>query len=204
MAASGLYLTVDDLGCDRGEAPLFRGVGFNLAPGDILEIHGRNGVGKSSLLRQIAGLLPIATGSVRWRTATTWQDGAPHDHLRLIHHRNALKPDLSALENLYFWARTETVPQDRAETALETVGLSHAADRPSRTLSAGQQRRACLARLLLSPRSLWLLDEPTAALDTASEHLVGTLLEAHRSRGGSAIIATHKVLPIEARALRFE
>ncbi|MGF1455219.1 MAG: heme ABC exporter ATP-binding protein CcmA [Alphaproteobacteria bacterium] len=198
-------MDVVDLGCDRGDCALFRGVSFSLGPGTILEIHGRNGVGKSSLLRQIAGLLPLAAGRMRWRSGGgAWQEGPPQGHLRLVSHRNAVKPDLTPRDNLVFWARTEAVAPDAALAALEAVGLAHAADRPAHTLSAGQQRRVCLARLLLAPRSLWLLDEPTAALDKASEALVGGLLETHRARGGSAVIATHKVLPVEAQALRLE
>ncbi len=209
--SSGIHLAVEDLGCDRGGHPLFRGVSLALAPGDVLEIHGRNGVGKSSLLRQIAGLITPAAGKVRWAPArgggpqeSDWQDGAPHDRLRLLSHKNALKPDLSALENLVFWARMDGVADVGAGRALEQVRLGEAADRPARALSAGQQRRVSLARLLLAPRDLWLLDEPTAALDRASEEVVGALIEAHRSSGGSAVIATHKVLPVEAKALRFE
>ncbi len=203
---TGITVRAEDLGCDRGERPVFRGVGFEIAPGEVLEIHGRNGVGKSSLLRQIAGLVPPTAGTLRWKSdgAEAWEEGAPSAHMRFLSHRNALKPALTALENLCFWARLDTVPEAHAHDALQAVGLEEAADKPARALSAGQQRRVALARLLLAPRALWIMDEPTAALDKASEEAVSRLIEDHCSKGGSAIVATHKVLPLAARALRFE
>lgn len=201
-----LHLRVRGLDCVRGDAVVFQGVDFDLAPGEVIELHGRNGVGKSSLLRQIAGLVTPAAGTIEWRAdrSNAWETGSPVAAQRFVGHRNGLKPGLTAGENLAFWARLEGLPREGVATALEAVGLPAVADRPARTLSAGQQRRVALARLVLAPRPLWLLDEPTAALDRASEESVSRLIEAHCAAGGSALIATHKVLPLEARALKFE
>ncbi len=162
---------------------------------------GANGAGKSSLLRVLAGLLAPLEGSLLWAGADALADRPAHARrLRYIGHGDALKPALSAQENLSFFAQLwgGSVP-----AALATLGLEALADLPARTLSSGQKRRLALARLALAPCPLWLLDEPTVGLDAASVALLGTLLARHRAAGGMVLAATHLPLPLpESRELR--
>ena len=160
---------------------------------------GANGAGKSTLLRAVAGLLPLAAGSVRFETA----DAEPKPVSESAHyfgHLDGLKPSLTVHDNLALWARVLGVPGVSVIEALEEVELDHLDDMPAGYLSAGQRRRASLARLLVVRRPLWLLDEPTSALDARSEAVFGALLAAHLGAGGMAIAATHRPLPVAAAA----
>lgn len=177
----------------RGDFVLFSGLSFSLAPGDALLLTGPNGSGKSTLMRILAGLLPADRGTF----TLVLDDGGRHSVSEAVHylgHRNAMKRELTVTENLAFWKkfqageRTEGLgPAD----AIAAVGLEGIAHLPFGYLSAGQQRRIALARLLLNRRPVWLLDEPTAALDKASDALFSDLVEMHLKSGGIAIAATH-------------
>ena len=188
----------------RGDHLVFADLSFRLEPGGALVLIGRNGSGKTTLLRLIAGLMPRAAGEVLWAGEDALAD-LPSHGLRLAYlgHQDALKLGLTAAENLALWARGEAPGRAGAvETALTAVGLEGLAHLPARMLSAGQRRRVAIARLLVSDAVLWLLDEPTTALDTASVARLGGLAAAHRAAGGMVIAATHLDLPL-AGAVEF-
>jgi heme exporter protein A len=202
-------LQAEGLACLRGERVVFADLSFSVGAGEAVLLVGANGAGKSSLLRVLAGLLPPLEGALLWNGAEALADRTAHARrLRYIGHGDALKPALSAAENLAFYARLwggEVTP------ALAALGLADLADLPARVLSSGQKRRLALARLALampaagSPPSapLWLLDEPTVGLDSASVARLGTLLAQHREAGGMVLAATHLPLPLpDARELR--
>ena len=182
----------------RGDHLVFSELSFRLEPGGAVVLIGRNGSGKTTLLRLIAGLMPRAAGDVLWAGEDALADLPSHgERLAYLGHQDALKLGLTAAENLALWAR---VPRDgRAsaiEAALAAVGLEDLAHLPARMLSAGQRRRVAIARLLVSDAVLWLLDEPTTALDTASVARLGGLAAAHRAAGGMIVAATHLDLPL--------
>lgn len=191
-----LALEATDLACIRGGRLVFSGVSFRLEGGQVLAVTGPNGSGKSSLLRLIAGLLRPSAGSFRLQGGTE-DDGAIH----YFGHADALKPALTLRETLRFWSK---IYQQQGRVALDpdfeeavgNVGLLHALDLTVGVLSAGQRRRAGLARLILSPRPLWLLDEPTSSLDRDGEALIGSLMRKHLSGGGMVVAATHQNLPV--------
>ena len=191
-------LEARDLACLRGERVVFAGLSFALAPGGALLLTGPNGAGKSSLPRLLAGLLVPAEGSLLWGGEDALADRARHARrLRYVGHGDALKPALTARENLAFYARLWGGEVEAALTALDLLPL---ADLPARVLSAGQRRRLGLARLALAPAPLWLLDEPTTGLDAASVQRLGALLARHREAGGMVLAATHLPLPLPGAA----
>ena len=183
------------LACVRGERSVFAGVGFAVAPGGALLLTGPNGSGKSSLLRLLAGLLAPAAGTITWHGAPVDDDPeAHHARLRYVGHLDAVKPVLTVAENLTFWAGLLGSPDgasEAAKRALDRLGIGHLADVPAQLLSAGQRRRLGLARLVAAPAPLWLLDEPTVTLDSASVAIVETMIAEHRAAGGLAVVATH-------------
>lgn len=190
-------LAVDAIACWRGERAVFAGLSFGLGPGEALLLAGRNGAGKSSLLRILAGLLPPAEGRVLWNGEDTAEDRPAHARrLRWLGHADALKPTLTVAENMAVFARLAGQGPEAVAQALAAVGLAPLASLPARVLSAGQRRRASLARLAIGAAPLWLLDEPTVGLDTASVAQLGLLLAAHRAAGGMVIAATHLELPL--------
>lgn len=191
-----------DLACQRGERLLFAGLDFRLAAGKALLLTGANGSGKSSLLRLAAGLLRPAAGAFFWGGQPVRRDGEAHRR-RLIYlgHADALKAGLTVRENLRFWADLAGLARPAAAAAtghaLEALGLASLADLPARFLSAGQRRRLTLARLLLLPTEvapLWLLDEPTNALDASSQVRLLDLLRDHLTAGGLVMLASHESL----------
>jgi heme exporter protein A len=187
-------LEARDLACLRGERVVFAGLSFTLEAGGALLLVGANGAGKSSLLRLLAGLLHAAEGALLWGVEPALADRAEHaKRLRYLSHQDALKPALTARENLLFFAR---LWGGEVEAALAALDLGPLAELPARVLSAGQRRRLALARLALAPAPLWLLDEPTVGLDTASVGRLGALLARHRAGGGMVIAATHLPLPL--------
>lgn len=187
-------LEARELACWRGERAIFAGLSFTLPPGGALLLVGANGAGKSSLLRVLAGLIPAAEGDLLWQGEDALADRVAHARrLRYLSHQDALKPSLTAAENLGFYAR---LWGGDVAAALDSVGLGPLAELPARVLSSGQKRRLALARLALAPAALWLLDEPTVGLDTASVARLGGLLAAHREAGGAVIAATHLPLPL--------
>lgn len=190
-----LELTARDLACSRGGRPVFSGLSFQVASGQVLAVTGPNGSGKSSLLRLLAGLLRPASGTVNCRGACEEEPVAHY-----LGHLDALKPALTLTETLRFWGAIyrqdrPLTDMDMNETA-ETVGLRHALNLPVGVLSAGQRRRAALARLMLTPRPLWLMDEPFAALDAKGEELLRKLMAGHVGRNGLIVAATHQPLPV--------
>ena len=174
-----MILNVKDLTIARGGMPVLAGVSFELAAGQALILRGPNGVGKTTLLRTIAGLQPALSGEVT---------GA-EDQIAYAAHSDGLKAMLSVHENLTFWA--EVFGQSDIEPALEAFDLNDLAERLAGTLSAGQKRRLGLARLLVTARPIWVLDEPTVSLDTASVDMFGRAVRTHLQNGGMALIATH-------------
>jgi heme exporter protein A len=184
------------LACLRGGRMVFAGLDFDLDPGGALLLLGPNGSGKSSLLRVLAGLLPAAAGTLMWGDESVADDPEAHaGRTHYLGHHDAVKPVLSVAETLRFWARLHQPHGDHAAravtVALARFGLTPLADMPGRMLSAGQKRRTNLARLLAAPSPLWLLDEPTTALDRASVAVLEAVLADHRAQGGLVVLSTH-------------
>uniref|UniRef100_UPI00161CEF8B heme ABC exporter ATP-binding protein CcmA n=1 Tax=Muricoccus pecuniae TaxID=693023 RepID=UPI00161CEF8B len=187
-------LATEGLAIRRGGRVVFSGLSLRARPGEALLLLGPNGAGKSTLLRALAGLLRPAAGRVLWEGEDVADDSAAHGtRTRYLGHQDAIKPALTPREDLAFWARLRG---GEPEAALAALGLSALAGLPCRSLSAGQRRRLALARLALGDAPLWLLDEPTLGLDTASVARLGALLAAHRARGGIVLAATHLPLPL--------
>jgi len=184
-----MLLVGRDLDCVRGGRLVFEGVAFAVAASQALCVTGRNGAGKSSLLRQIAGLVRIARGSIALENGDPELSVAEQAHY--LGHLDALKPSLSVRENLTFWARYLGDGDGDVEAALAALDLDALADLPAAYLSAGQRRRLSLARLVAVPRPIWLLDEPTSALDAAAQALVARLMHEHLSSGGIIVAAVH-------------
>jgi heme exporter protein A len=178
-----------DLACHRGGRDVFAGLSFAVAAGEILAVTGRNGAGKSSLLRTIVGLVRIAHGKL------ILEGGDPEltiaEQAHYLGHQDALKPSLSVAENLQFWAGFLGSKAADIRPALATVGLDELADLPAAYLSAGQRRRLSIARLLAVKRPIWLLDEPTSTLDAAAQTRLTALMRAHLAEGGIVMAATH-------------
>jgi len=180
-----------DLLCFRGERIVFSGLEFSVDPGQALVLRGPNGSGKSSLLRLMAGFLRPRRGTIAWGGEAIRED--PEAHNRRFHyvgHLDAVKPVLSVTENVGFWA-TMRDGEPRVEEALTAFAITGLADVPGRFLSAGQKRRVNLARIVASPADLWLLDEPTTALDSDAIALLVQAIAEHRATGGMVIASTH-------------
>lgn len=183
----------------RGYRRLFEGLDLDLAPGEILQLSGPNGSGKSTLMRILAGFIHADAGSIRWKGL-----GEDTEIATLIHyhgHRDGLRDALTPAENLSFAVGLLGGDCSAIPGALTRLGAGTLANLPVQVLSAGQRRRVALARLLIAPRPVWLLDEPLAALDAAGQTLVGQLLAEHVSAGGMAVVATHQALGIPVRSL---
>ncbi|MCP3056626.1 heme ABC exporter ATP-binding protein CcmA [Aurantimonas sp. LRZ36] len=203
-------LTIDAAGLavGRGRETVAGPLDFAVHAGEALVVTGPNGAGKSTLLRTLAGLLRPLSGRVTVAGATA-PDGEPAQTVaeiaHYVGHRNAMKPGVSVGDNLSFWRDYLGGGGRSIEAALAAIGLPDLAHLPFSYLSAGQQRRASLARLLVVERPVWILDEPTSALDAASQQRFGALMEAHLADGGIVIAATHQPLGMAAvRELRLE
>jgi heme exporter protein A len=195
-----MRLSASQVSCVRGGRQVFAGLSFETAAGEALAVVGPNGAGKTSLLRLIAGLLMPTSGSIHLDGGESELTLSEQSHY--LGHRDALKPALSAAENLWFWRDFLGGAASDPADSLAAVELDHAADLPAAFLSAGQRRRLSIARLLSVRRPIWLLDEPISALDAGGQVLFTTLMVEHLSRGGLIIAATHTPLGIPARTLR--
>ncbi len=196
-------LVAENLHLWRGDQHVLRGISFVLARGQCLQIMGANGSGKTTLLGALCGLVPLEEGRVHWRgQAVTREPHSFHAQLGYLGHDHGLKPDLTALENLRFATQLRRrVGEPEIRAALERTGVADSSGTLLRRLSAGQRRRVALARILLCPAALWLLDEPGANLDPRGQTLVTELLATHLTRGGTAVVATHQPLGLAAPQL---
>ncbi len=192
-------LEVSNLACSRGDHQLFSGLSFKLRPGQIMQVQGENGSGKTSLLRALCGFMMPAEGKITWHgTDIRNLDEAYYAEVLYLGHLNAIKDDLSALENLRISAGLSgtELSENEALTALRSMGLKRRELLPTKVLSQGQKRRVALARLLVSGAALWILDEPLAALDVGAVLLIQELVADHLRRQGMVIFTTHQPLEI--------
>jgi heme exporter protein A len=200
-----IRLRVEGLSAKRGEDLIFHDISFVLEAGEALIVTGPNGSGKSTLLRVLSGLLTPESGSVRLDD-TSADIGHPRELCHYLGHRNAMKRELTVAENLSFWKSfmgdSPSGSGIGIEEATEALGLGGISHLPFGYLSAGQQRRIAMAKLLVAHRPVWILDEPTAALDAAADRMFAGLVERHLSAGGIAVAATHQPLGVDARELR--
>lgn len=197
-------IRVDRLEVERGGRIVLSNLSFSLAAGETLLVSGRNGAGKSTLLRTLAGLLRPAQGEVRYALADDERRGPESVHY--LGYEDALKPSLTVRENLAFWLEMLAAPgDDRAdqsvESALAAYGIARLVDLPAAYLSAGQKRRVALARLLLAPRPVWLLDEPLIALDVGAQERVVEMMKAHAAGGGAILLASHQPIATITRQI---
>lgn len=195
-----MRLIAEKVACIRGGRRLFSGLGFTLSGGEALAVMGPNGAGKSSLLRLIAGFLRPAEGRLVLEGVSEEQPAGQAAHF--VGHLDGVKAALTVGENLNFMRAVLGGGGKTAEGALEALGLVRLAALPAGMLSAGQKRRLALARLLVAPRPLWLLDEPLTALDAEGQQSFAAVARDHLSGGGLIVAATHTALGIDARELR--
>jgi len=190
-----MRLSAFDLACRRGGRDVFAGVGFSVASGESLTVSGRNGAGKSSLLRMVAGLLRAAAGRIGL------EGGDPEltlgEQAHYLGHQDALKPALSVGENLRFWSEFLGLSSVDVHGSLAVVGLDALTDLPAAYLSAGQRRRLSLARLVAVKRPIWLLDEPASTLDAAAQTRLAQLMLDHLNGGGLILAATHGAIGLD-------
>jgi heme exporter protein A len=198
-----MHLEGRHLACNRGGRRVFAGLNFSLSGGQALVVTGRNGAGKSSLLRMIAGLVRIAEGRLALQGGEP--DASIGEQTHYVGHQDALKSTLSVSENLRFWAGYLGAGDSAVERALAAVALAPLAGLPAAYLSAGQRRRLSLARLVAVPRPIWLLDEPTSALDAPSQARLKELMHGHLASGGMIVAAAHGSIGLDrARELTMD
>ncbi len=197
-------LTISGLACVRGDTTLFAALDFSVAAGDVLQIQGANGSGKTSLLRLLCGLSPPAAGTIRWNGVDIAVQAEDYRcAVSYIGHRRGVSEELSPLENLEFaCALHHPAAPPACRDALTALGLGRRLHTPARLLSAGQVQRTALARLMLSDAPVWILDEPFTALDSDGRAQIEQLLEQHAARGGLSVIATHQPLQLDTGRVR--
>ena len=191
-----MHLRAADLACRRGGREVFTGVGFVVGAGEALAVTGRNGAGKSSLLRLLAGYIRPAGGRL-------WLDGGDPElsiaeQAHYLGHQDAVKPSLSVAENLRFWVAFLGGGASKVEEVLESIGLGGIATLPAAYLSAGQRRRLSIARLVAVKRPIWLLDEPASTLDAAGSDRLAGFMQSHVAEGGLIVAATHGALGLSS------
>lgn len=196
-----MHLTAENLGVRRGEDFIFMNISFKLSDGEALVLAGRNGSGKSTLLRTVAGLLRPERGQVKIAGEVIEAEMRPSEACHYLGHRNAMKTELTVSENLRFWkdflGDFHGAAGVAIDEAAESVGLARITHLPFGYLSAGQQRRFAMAKLLVAWRPVWILDEPTAALDRAADDMFTDLVKGHLAKGGIVLAATHQPLGLE-------
>lgn len=191
-------LILENLACQRGDKVLFQHLNLQIQAGDFVQIEGHNGIGKTSLLRIVAGLASPLEGKVRWNSEEIIkQREVFHYDLLYLGHQSGIKPELTAWENLRFYQQIGHCRQgdDLLWEVLQTVGLLGREDIPAAQLSAGQQKRIALARLWLSKAPLWILDEPFNAIDKKGVAVLTALFEQHAQNGGIVILTSHQEVP---------
>ena len=194
-----MLLTADQLSCIRNHKPLFEDLSFELTSGQLLLVEGKNGAGKTSLLKILTGLRRADQGSVLWNQSPIEKaDSGYQQQLAWIGHQNPIKDDLSALENLDILSHIRPRNQLNLVEALKQVNLGHVKHKLVKTFSAGMKRRLVLASLLVTNSKLWILDEPQAALDKAGIKLFENMAEQHLNQGGLIIMTSHHKVDIQA------
>lgn len=200
-----IKLTGTNLTLFRGDRCLFKGLSFALNPGELLLLEGRNGSGKTSLLRAIAGLLELETGEIELNDVPVRKERQFFQNsMVLMSHKVGLKGDLNLVENLQFEAALRPQSGLEFEDILQRLGINRLKRLPLRALSAGQQRRVALARLLMSAAPLWMMDEPVSNLDSEGRVLAKELIAEHLQRGGSAIVAAHQDIDVDVPTHRIK
>jgi len=196
-------LTIEDLALQRGDRLLFQGLDLAVSAGEAVALTGANGAGKTSLLRAVAGFIRPSAGRIAFEGTggALEAEDARRSMAHLVGHQDGLKSGRPAREELGFQVRWTGGSAEGAAAAAETLGLTRLLDLEVRKLSAGQRRRLALARLIASPRPLWLLDEPMAPLDAASRTLLGEVMARHLAGGGLILAAVHDPLPLSARSV---
>ncbi len=193
-----MQLVAENLVIERGGRVIVSGLSFDVQSGEALILSGANGAGKTTLLRALAGFLPLASGGIRFEGGDAEKSLAEQAHA--VGHASAVKANLTVGENILFWSRFLNGPEaagQRANAALAAFALTDLEDFPASYLSAGQKRRLGLARLLAAPRPVWLLDEPTVSLDTASTARLAKIIDRHTEAGGMVVAATHLALGLQ-------
>lgn len=200
-----IKLTGTNLTLFRGDRCLFKGLSFALNPGELLLLEGRNGSGKTSLLRAIGGLLELETGEIELNDVPVRKERQFFQNsMVLMSHKVGLKGDLNLVENLQFEAALRPQSGLEFEDILQRLGINRLKRLPLRALSAGQQRRVALARLLMSAAPLWMMDEPVSNLDSEGRVLAKELIAEHLQKGGSAIVAAHQDIDVDVPTHRIK
>ncbi|MCF6325946.1 MAG: heme ABC exporter ATP-binding protein CcmA [Devosiaceae bacterium] len=197
LKSQKISVSANNLGCFRDQFPIFNEISFSLSAGEALFLRGANGSGKTSLLLVLAGILPYSGKFEIKRFGENQQDIPANQLIHFIGHQNAIKPELTLKQNLQFWAQMYNGDQTSISQILEKARLFGLDNFLAGHLSAGQKHRLSLCRLLLSPRPLWLLDEPTSTLDSQGDTWVSDLISSHLANAGIIIAATHRTIELK-------